>query len=141
MKKHEWRKDEKDLYLPKSQPQFVDVPELQFVTISGQGNPNGPDFAECITALYSTAYAIKMNLKKVSPAPKGYRDFTVYPLEGVWDLSEKGRKSYKGAVDKDELIFKIMLRQPDFVSGSFFKEMLELTKKKKATRQTRPRAI
>ncbi|HNP08206.1 MAG TPA: hypothetical protein PKN99_11305 [Cyclobacteriaceae bacterium] len=38
--KYEWRKREKDIYLPKSKPEVVDIPSFQFLTISGEGNPN-----------------------------------------------------------------------------------------------------
>ncbi len=133
MVKHEWRKKEKDLYIPKNQPEFIHIPDFQFLTIEGEGNPGSPFFQECIEALYTMAYAIKMTPKKMDPPPTGYYDYTVYPLEGIWDLNEEGRKNYNGtSINKDDLVFKLMLRQPDFVSESFFKEMLEGAKKKKA---------
>ncbi len=59
--KHEWRKSEKNIYLPKKEPELIDIPEYQFITISGRGNPNDDFFSEYIGALYSVAYAIKMN--------------------------------------------------------------------------------
>ena len=40
--------------------------------------------------------------------------YTVYPLEALWDLTEKG-KEFK-TLDKDELLYTIMIRQPDFVT-------------------------
>lgn len=129
--KHEWRKQEKKFYLPKTKPEVVEVPEFQFITLGGKGNPNSPEFAKCIETLFGLAYAIKMNLKKVANPPQGYQDWTVYPLEGVWDLSEKGKQEYDGTLNKDELVFTLMIRQPDFVTKSFFQEMLELTKNKK----------
>ena len=36
--KHEWRKSEKKLYIPKTKPELIDVPDLNYFTISGQGN-------------------------------------------------------------------------------------------------------
>lgn len=129
--KHEWRKREKHFYLPKAKPQYLDLPAFKFLTISGEGSPDDPLFAECIVALYSTAYAIKMSLKKMNPAPEGYCDYTVYPLEGVWDLNETGRAEYSGTINKDHLVYTIMLRQPDFVTDAFFQEMLELVRRKK----------
>ncbi|MEO0470334.1 MAG: GyrI-like domain-containing protein [Bacteroidota bacterium] len=131
MTKHEWRKAEKNLYLPKRKPEVIDVPTFQFITIKGAGNPNSEWFGEYIGLLYSMAYAIKMNLKKIAHPPEGYTDFTVYPLEGVWDISEEAKKNFTGKLNKDELVFKLMLRQPDFVSESFFQEMHELVKQKK----------
>jgi len=129
--KHEWRKAEKSIYIPKSKPEVIDVPVYKFITISGAGNPNSEPFAECIGALYSMAYAIKMNLKKELDKPKDYTDWTVYPLEGVWDITEEARKNFTGRINKDDLVFDLMIRQPNFVTEQFFNKMLELTKKKK----------
>ena len=129
--KHEWRKKEKVIYLPKTQPEIIRVPEYQFITISGKGNPNSDFFSECIGTLYSISYAIKMNLKIMKKLPKNYTDWTVYPLEGVWDISEKEKQKFNGIINKDELVYDLMIRQPEFINANFFNEMLELTKKKK----------
>lgn len=123
MQKHEWRKEEKNIYLPKAKPELIDLPAMNYVTIKGQGNPNAEKFTQHIQALYPVCYAIKMNLKKLSKPPKNYVDFTVYPLEGEWSLTEKGIKNYSGKVDKDELLYTLMIRQPEFVSKEFFEEM------------------
>lgn len=128
--KYEWRKREKGVYLPKNQPEVIEIPEYKFLTIEGEGNPNSEFFSEYIGVLYALSYAIKMNPKK-GKAPKGYFDYTVYPLEGIWDLNEEAKKKYDGNFDKDDLVFKLMIRQPDFVDRAFFTEMLALTRKKK----------
>ncbi|USD67537.1 GyrI-like domain-containing protein [Vibrio sp. SCSIO 43136] len=132
MQKHEWRKAEKSLYLPKAKPELVEVGEMKFITISGAGNPNSPEFTQYIEALYSIAYAIKMTLKKKQPAPVGYVDYTVYPLEGVWDITDEAKANFDGTINKDDLVFTLMIRQPDFVTEAFFSEMVTMTKAKKA---------
>lgn len=129
--KHEWRKKEKTVYIPKNKPEIIDIPEFQFISIRGEGNPNSSFFSEYIGVLYSLCYAIKMNLKKMEEKPENYIDWTVYPLEGVWDISEKAKQHFNGKINKDELVFDLMIRQPAFISKQFFNEMLELTKKKK----------
>jgi len=129
--KHEWRKKEKSIYLPKHQPELITIPEFQFIVLSGEGNPNSDFFTDCIGVLYSLSYAIKMNLKKYDEKPKAYYDYTVYPLEGVWDINDEAKKNFTGKINKDDLVFDIMIRQPDFVTKEFFNEMLEFTKKKK----------
>ncbi|MFZ1809014.1 MAG: GyrI-like domain-containing protein [Cyclobacteriaceae bacterium] len=128
--KYEWRKQEKDIYMPKNKPIVVDVTAYQFLTIAGEGNPNSEAFSEYISALFAVSYAIKMTLKKRTP-PKGYMDYTVYPLEGVWDINEKAKKNFTGTINQDDLVFQLMIRQPDFVDAAFVKEMIELTIKKK----------
>jgi hypothetical protein len=132
--KHEWRKKEKAVYLPKSKPEIIDVSEYQFVSIRGEGSPNSPIFSEYIAALYSLSYAIKMTLKKVENPPQNYGDYTVYPLEGVWDINEAAKKNFTGTINKEDLTFTLMIRQPDFVNQTFFEEMLALVKKKKPHR-------
>ncbi|WP_413665253.1 GyrI-like domain-containing protein [Microbulbifer sp. CNSA002] len=129
--KHEWRKKEKSLYLPKTQPEVIDIPKLNYITIHGEGSPAGEAFTNCIGTLYSLAYAIKMLPKKTDEKPTGYFDFTVYPLEGVWDINEKAKESYSGEIKKEDLIYKLMIRQPDFVELPFFKEILNYVKNKK----------
>jgi len=128
--KHEWRKHEKDLYLPKNKPQIITIPPLDFFVLEGKGDPNDEFFAEYIGVLYSLAYAVKMSHKK-GFAPADYFEHTVYPLEGIWDLSEKAKKEYDGKLDKNDLIFKLMIRQPDFVTADFALEIVSRTKKTK----------
>lgn len=129
--KHEWRKKEKGIYFPKNKPEFINIPSYKFLTIKGEGNPNKPFFSEYIGVLYALSYAIKMTLKKRETKPPAYQDYTVYPLEGVWDISEEAKKTFSGKVNKDDFVFKLMIRQPDFVEETFYQEMLELTKQKK----------
>lgn len=129
--KHEWRKKEKEIYFPKNKPEVINVPEFKFLTIEGEGSPANESFSDHIGALYAVAYAIKMTLKKETDPPKGYLDFTVYPLEGIWSLNEEAIKKFDGTINKEDFVFKLMIRQPDFVNRNFFKKMLAVAKKKK----------
>lgn len=128
--KHEWKKNEKQFYLPKNKPELITIPKFKFYTIEGKGNPNDDFFSEYIGVLYSLSYGVKMSPNK-GIEPKGYFDYTVYPLEGVWDISEEARKSFNGTINKNDLVFKLMIRQPDFVDNDFALQILEHTKKKK----------
>lgn len=128
--KQEWKKDEKQFYLPLNKPGLIDVPGFKFFVIEGHGNPNDDFFAEYISVLYSLSYAIKMSPKK-GFAPEGYFEYTVYPLEGIWDLKEEAKKSYDGTLNKDDLVFKLMIRQPDFVDETFAKFIVEQMRKSK----------
>lgn len=122
--KYEWRKEEKSLYGVKASPKVVEVPEQSFIMLDGTGNPNLPGFAEEVSALYALAYAIKMDYKK-SHANQEIQDFTVYPLEGIWQQKEQGE------LVKEELIYTIMIAQPSFISKEMVKEALEKVKVKK----------
>lgn len=129
--KWEWKKQEKDLYLPKGEPTIVNVPKQKFFTICGKGNPNSEEFGEKISVLYSLAYAVRM-MPKGGFTPEGYFEYTVYPLEGLWDFTEEGRKSE--VMNKDELLYKIMIRQPEFVTEEVVQRAFEIVRKKKPQR-------
>ena len=122
--KYEWRKAEKSLYGVKASPKVVEVPQQSFIMLDGTGNPNLPGFAEEVSALYALAYAIKMDYKK-SHTNQEIQDFTVYPLEGMWQQKEQGE------LVKEELIYTIMIAQPSFISKEMVKEALEKVKVKK----------
>ncbi len=128
--KHEWKKNEKQFYLPKDKPELIKIPKFKYFTIEGNGNPNDDYFSEYIGVLYSLSYGIKMSPKK-GIEPKGYFDYTVYPLEGVWDLNEQAKQSFDGTINKNDLVFKLMIRQPDFVESNFAMQIVEDTQKKK----------
>lgn len=128
--KHEWRKHEKEFYMPSAKPHVIDVPAFKFFTLTGQGNPNGDAFAECVGVLYSLAYAVRMSPKK-GLAPVGYFDYTVYPLEGIWDLTEEAKANRPTSFTKDDLAYKLMIRQPEFVHDDFAQQIMDLTRTKK----------
>jgi hypothetical protein len=128
--KHDWKKTEKQFYLPKTEPGLIKIPPFGFFSIEGQGDPNDESFAEYIGVLYSLSYAVKMSPKS-GLAPDGYFDYTVYPLEGVWDISEDAKMRNSEKLDKSSLVFNLMIRQPDFVTEDFALEIIERTKKKK----------
>ena len=119
---------EKEYYMPKEKPELVEIPEFKFFTLEGQGNPNSEAFKECIGVLYSLSYAIRM-MPKNGIIPDNYYEYTVYPLEGIWDLTDKGKQ--EDILIKDELIYKLMIRQPDFVTDEIAHMAIETVRKKK----------
>lgn len=126
--KYEWKKQEKDIYLPKDKPSLIEIPKAKYFCIKGKGNPNNEDFTNRIGVLYTMSYAVRM-MPKNGYIPEGYYEYTVYPLEGLWDLTEKGRNSR--SLVKEELLYTIMIKQPEFVNEELFKKALEISKKKK----------
>lgn len=126
--KYEWKKQAKELYLPKNKPEVITVPSLKFFMLKGQGNPNSESFAETVGILYSLSYAVKMMQKK-GTTPPGYFEYSIFPLEGIWDLAEEARGLKK--LDKDRLIYTLMIRQPDFVTEELAQSIIEGLKKSK----------
>lgn len=127
--KYEWKKNEKNWYGVKQKPVLIDFPSQQFITMEGQGDPNGEDFSDRVSALYSLAYAIKMFYKNMmkAEADEKITDFAVYPLEGIWEKAPTGDEK----LDKSRLKYTIMIKQPDWITQAIFDQALENARKKK----------
>lgn len=123
--KYEWKKNEKNLYGVKQKPQLIDVPTAYYIMIKGEGNPNESDFSNRVSALYSLAYGIKMLFKNMEKEELEYSDFTVFPLEGIWEKSDDEE------FDKNKLKYTIMIKQPYFITKEIFELAFEKVKKKK----------
>ncbi|MCO7125366.1 GyrI-like domain-containing protein [Sporolactobacillus shoreicorticis] len=126
MNKVDYKKDFKELYLPKQKPVIVRVPEIRFAMIEGSGDPNGERFSQATAALYSLSYAVKMSYKS-KLVPEGYYEYIVFPLEGIWDLVDKTVPT----TVKSNFKYTLMIRQPDFLTNELFERFLSETKKKK----------
>lgn len=104
-------KEIKLYYGLKKSPEILFIPSMKFITIQGSGDPNGEAFQKATEALYAIAYSIKMSYKKPNP-PKEYYPYTVFPLEGIWDLVDKSINS----TVKSNYAYTLMIQQPDFVT-------------------------
>lgn len=123
----DYKKAFPELYNPGRTPSIVDVPEINFLSVDGEGDPNGPAFAEAVEALYSVSYAVRMSHRSAD-VPAGYYGYRVFPLEGVWDLLDYS----KPASDKKNLKYSLMIRQPDFLTEALFQRFLAATMAKKS---------
>lgn len=127
----DFKKEFKDLYLPKTKPAFIDVPPMNFIMVAGTGNPNEENgsYAEALSVLYAFSFTIKM--AKMGPwQPEGYFDYTVPPLEGLWWT---GDDAYRGASvpNKEAFSWVSMIRQPDFVTPDVYRWATEQVAAKK----------
>jgi hypothetical protein len=126
----DYKKEYKDLYSPRNQPMIIEVPEMSFVAIEGNGNPNDEngEYAKAVEVLYSIQYTIKMS-KKGSNVPAGYFDYVVPPLEGWWWF-ENNAEVPPG--DKSKFNWLSMIRLPEYVNENVFEwACAEVHKKKK----------
>ncbi|MBI9009901.1 MAG: GyrI-like domain-containing protein [Tenericutes bacterium] len=132
--KIEWRKHYKDIYLPKAKPELIELEEIQYLTIRGEGSPDSEAFTQSVEALYTLSYALKMAPRK-GIVIDGYQEYAVFPLEGVWSFNEEGIRLYSDGVSANDLrdyfSFELMIRQPDFIRKELFTDLQELTYKKK----------
>ncbi len=110
--KRDYVKEYKNLYKPDTYPSLVDVGEMQFVAVDGEGDPDGNDYQEAVKALYAFSYTLKMGAK----AYPLYFEYVVPPLESLWwsegDFSRYARAEWK---------WTAMIRLPEFVTPTLFR--------------------
>lgn len=126
----DFKKEYKELYLPKEQPSIVKVPRVNYIAVRGQGDPNeeGGAYKQSLELLYGVAYTIKMS-KKGPRQIEGYFDFVVPPPEGFW--WQEGRTGMDYA-HKEDFQWISVLRLPDFVTKEAFDwAVAEAARKKK----------
>jgi len=128
MEKLDYKKEYKDLYVPKQKPTMVDVPTMTFIMVNGSGNPNieGVEYQHAIELLYGLSYTIKMS-KKNGCQPEDYFDYVVPPLEGLWWLEE----DEMDFTQKNKFSWTSMIRQPEFVTTEVFQWACNELKRKK----------
>ena len=127
----DYKKEYKEFYLPPKQPGIVDIPEMRFIAVRGQGDPNEPDgaYKAALGLLYGVAFTIKMSCKGPHRMD-GYFPYVVPPLEGLW------RQSGGGAIDyahKENFQWISMIRVPDFVTREEFDWAIRTATEKKQT--------
>lgn len=126
----DYKKEYREFYMAPNDPQIVDVPEINYIAVRGQGDPNaeGGEYKKAINLLYGVAYTIKMS-KKGDHKIDGYFDFVVPPLEGFW--WQEGVEGVDYA-RKEDFKWISVIRLPDFVTEDDFKWAVEeATQKKK----------
>lgn len=120
----------KSYYTAKTKPEIIELPPTHYLSITGQGDPNGEDFAAYVQALYATAYTLKFANKA-----KG-QDFVVAKLEGLWWFDET---KYTGLsitesvqkVPRAEWQYRLLIQLPDFVQKNDVAEAVETVWTKK----------
>ena len=125
----DFKKEYKEFYLPKNQPQIVDVPGANFIAVRGQGDPNeeGGAYQAAIGVLYAVAYTLKMSYK-TGYRIQGFFDYVVPPLEGFWQQEGVTGVDY---AHKEAFHWISVLRLPDFVTEKDFRWAVETASKKK----------
>lgn len=126
----DFKKEYKEFYLPKNNPQIVTVPPVNYIAVRGMGDPNeeGGAYKSAIAVLYAVAYTIKMS-KMGDHRIDGYYDFVVPPLEGFWWQEGVHGVDY---TNKAAFHWISVIRLPDFVTREDFDWAVEeATRKKK----------
>ena len=125
------RREFKALYgSPAGRPVLVDVPELSFLLVDGEGDPNvSQDYRDAVQALFAVSYAVKFAVKQ---APGGV-DYRVMPLEGLWWVDDMSTFTVD---DKAGWKWTALIAQPDLVTGELVRQAVATA----ATRRPLPAA-
>lgn len=107
---YDFKRAQKELYLPPDAPQILYVPPMQYAAISGQGDPNMPGgaYQQAISQLYAVAYTLRMSYKG-SRQIEGFFEYVVPPLESFWWTNGEH------PTDKQAFRWTALLRLPDFI--------------------------
>lgn len=126
----DFKKEYKELYMPKAYPSVVEVPNANYIAVRGRGNPNeeGGAYQKAIEVLYSIAYTLKMSYK-TSYKIDGFFEYAVPPLEGFWWQENVRGCDYRY---KENFHWISVIRLPDFIKKVDFDwAVAEAAKKKR----------
>ena len=125
----DYKKEYKELYMPKNKPEILTVPKMNYIAVRGKGNPNekGGAYQNAISVLYAVAYTLKMSYK-TDYKIEGFFEYVVPPLEGFWWQEDTDGVDY---TDKSKFNWASVIRLPDFVSQKDFDWALATASKKK----------
>ena len=110
----DFKKEYKDYYLPPQKPVLAEIPKMNFIAVTGKGDPNEADgeYSKAMNLLYGIAYTLKMSYKgdyKID----GFFEYVVPPLEGLWWQDDVNGVDYSR---KEAFRWISLIRLPDFVS-------------------------
>lgn len=125
MAKIDWKKELKHLWTSSAKEvTLVDVPEMNYLMVDGQGDPNtSQEFQDATEVLYTASYTLKFMVKKSLSS-----DYVVMPLEGLW-WADDMIEFIEG--NKDQWKWTLMIMQPEQVTNDLVREAFEQVKKKK----------
>ncbi len=125
----DYKKEYRALYQPPKVPEIIDAPEMQFVCVSGTGDPNeeGGAYQQALGVLYAVSYTLKMS-PRAGHLMDGFFDYVVPPLEGFWQQDGVSGMDYERKADFRWLS---VIRVPDFVTAEDFRWAVETASEKK----------
>jgi hypothetical protein len=124
----------KDYYSAKTTPTLISFPNAQYISLVGKGDPNGPQFATNIAAMYGTAYTVKFACKALG------NDFTVPKLECQWWYDELlyPNPTITDApvnIPRSDWDYRLLLRLPDFATQQMVVDAATTVFKKKGIKE------
>ena len=123
MTKIDFKKTLKHLYIPKKKFVMVDVPEMQYILVDGDGGPVGQAYQDALAALYPVAYKLKF-FSKI----KLEKDYVVPPLEGLWWADDMNTFITR---EKSAWKWTMMIMTPAWITAAMFADAIEQVRKAK----------
>ena len=125
----DYKKADKEFYLPSKTPGVITVPAMNFLAVRGQGDPNVVDgaYQQALRMLYAVAFTIKMS-KVGQHKLAGYFDYVLPPLEGLW--WQEGIQGVDYA-RKQDFQWISLIRLPEFATREVFTWAIQEASEKK----------
>ena len=127
----DYKKEYREFYMPPKRPGIIEIPPMNFLAVSGKGDPNeeNGEYSRALNLLYGMAYTIKMSYKGAHEI-EGFFEYVVPPLEGLWWQEGVHGVDYSR---KDSFQWISLIRLPDFAKKADCEWALEEEAKKKKT--------
>jgi hypothetical protein len=119
------KRELKEFYRPSaSKVASVEVPQMRFLMVDGQGDPNtSQEYGDAVEALFALAYALKFAVKKEHEV-----DYGVMPLEGLWWAEDM--TSFTSG-DRSAWLWTMMIMQPEWVGAGLVTRITQEVSAKK----------
>jgi hypothetical protein len=119
MPKIDLKKENKEFYYPSSKEvSAVELPEMKFLMIDGQGDPNtSKEYQDAMETIFPVSYKTKFTSKNEKS-----QDYVVMPLEGLWWADNM---EYFSMDDKSSWKWTVMIRKPDFITQSVINKAIK----------------
>jgi hypothetical protein len=121
-----WPAGTDEAYRPSPQPRLVEVPELAFLMVDGEGDPAASArYTDAVETLFAVAYAARFDLKRTAGV-----DAKVMPLEGIWWTDAQGDVwASRGAWR-----WTMMIAVPDALTDDVLRRALTTAARKRSPR-------
>lgn len=118
----------KEIYFPKrGHIQELTLSPMNFLGFEGKGSPETKAFQDAVQSLYTMAFTLKMGMKfKKIAKPRGYHDYKVPPLEGLWWMKGPFDLSKRNAFE-----WQLLILLPAFVTKTELNVSIEQARQKK----------
>jgi hypothetical protein len=119
MPKIDFKKEFKELYTAsKNKPMILEVPEINYLMIDGQGDPNTSlEYKKAMEALFPVSFKVKFISKKEKS-----QDYVVMPLESIWWAENMENFNVD---NKSNWKWTAMIMQPDFITKTIIKKAMK----------------